>query len=148
MFWCCCFCKTLTQLKKMLTQGLYRWAKPAPFPPTDITTPTIRWTIPLPGVLLFHVCAKPRRHPAQVTNLQVYNITTNQVLLTWSDTCVHAKCIWTYEVEFSHCEKKTHFQRINNEDTIFNCYLYTPGSYAEESSGIILIGCYNFSQLL
>ncbi|XP_014670923.1 PREDICTED: alpha-L-iduronidase-like isoform X2 [Priapulus caudatus] len=119
---------TVEQFQKIRDQeGPYRWSKPAPFPPSqDAIAAGIAWTIPLPGVVLFHVCARAQLPPAQVTNLVVRNVTRDQVLLFWSDSCVHTRCIETYEVQFAPHGGKTKFRRVNGDDIIFTSYLYVP----------------------
>lgn len=84
----------------------------------------------------------------QVRGLRFLRITRGQVLIIWSDPyldsrCVqgHAarvfilkltplifmgcRCIKTFEVEFSRDHKD--FSRINQQDTIFTSYVYSPG---------------------
>ncbi|XP_026198529.1 alpha-L-iduronidase isoform X1 [Anabas testudineus] len=87
-------------------------------------TLTLKAKLPVPSVLLIHVCAQPRAVPDQVTGLHFIRITRGQVLIVWSDHCVDSKCIGTFEVEFS-TDHKT-FSRINKQNTIFTSYVYSP----------------------
>ncbi|XP_012707580.3 alpha-L-iduronidase [Fundulus heteroclitus] len=87
-------------------------------------TLTLKAKLPLPSVLLVHVCAQPDAAPDQVNGLRFIRITKGQVLIIWSDHCVGSKCIQTFEVEFSTAQKE--FSRINAQDTIFTSYVYSP----------------------
>ncbi|KAG7490400.1 alpha-L-iduronidase [Solea senegalensis] len=87
-------------------------------------TLSIRAKLPVPSVLLVHVCAQPKAVPDQVNGLRFIGITKGQVLIIWSDHCVDSKCIKTFEVEFStDCET---FSRINTRDVIFTSYVHSP----------------------
>uniref|UniRef100_A0A672JDS7 Alpha-L-iduronidase n=1 Tax=Salarias fasciatus TaxID=181472 RepID=A0A672JDS7_SALFA len=89
---------------------------------------TLKATLPVPSVLLVHVCARPKAEPDQVSSLRFIRITKGQVLVIWSDHCVHSK--YTFEVEFSTDQKD--FRRINTQDTIFTSFVYSPGNYLGE----------------
>lgn len=95
-------------------------------------TLTLKARLPVPSVLLIHVCARPKAGPDQVSTLRFIRITQGQVLVVWSDHCVNSKCIKTFEVEFSTDQKD--FRRINTQDTIFTSYVYSP--VTEEVSGV------------
>lgn len=84
----------------------------------------MEFTLKHPSVSVLHMCAKADRSPNQVTNVVVYNVTFNQVMIVWSDSCVHSKCIKTYEVEFSKVNREDLFHRINDRDTFFNSFVY------------------------
>uniref|UniRef100_A0A1A8FMN6 Iduronidase, alpha-L n=2 Tax=Nothobranchius korthausae TaxID=1143690 RepID=A0A1A8FMN6_9TELE len=87
-------------------------------------TLTLKAKLPVPSILLVHICAQPRAGPDQVNGVRFTGITEGQVLILWSDHCVESKCIKTFEVEFSTDKKK--FRRINVQDTIFTSYVYSP----------------------
>uniref|UniRef100_A0A1A8IDQ8 Iduronidase, alpha-L n=2 Tax=Nothobranchius kuhntae TaxID=321403 RepID=A0A1A8IDQ8_NOTKU len=87
-------------------------------------TLTLKAKLPVPSILLVHICAQPRARPDQVNGVRFTGITEGQVLILWSDHCVASKCIKTFEVEFSTDKKK--FRRINVKDTIFTSYVYSP----------------------
>lgn len=95
-------------------------------------TLTLKTRLPVPSVLLVHVCARPKAEPDQVSTLRFIRITKGQVLVIWSDHCVNSKCIKTFEVEFSTDQKD--FRRINTQDTIFTSYVHSPVD--EEVSGV------------
>ncbi|MBN3310643.1 IDUA iduronidase, partial [Amia calva] len=98
---------------------------PYPFPSEGSLT--LKAELPVPSVLLIHVCAQPGAPPDQVTGVQFIPVTNGQVLIGWKDSCVNSRCIKTYEVEFSE-DKKT-FQRVNERNTIFTLYVYAPGRH-------------------
>lgn len=87
---------------------------------------TLKAVLPVPSVLLVHVCAPSKEVPNQVNGVRFITITKGQVLINWKDHCIGTKCIKTYEVEFSKDEMT--FQRINHRDTIFTYYTYSPES--------------------
>ncbi|KAF7199723.1 alpha-L-iduronidase isoform X1 [Nothobranchius furzeri] len=87
-------------------------------------TLTLKAKLPVPSILLVHICAQPRAGPDQVNGVRFTGITDGQVLILWSDHCVASKCIKTFEVEFSTDKQK--FRRINVKDTIFTSYVYSP----------------------
>ncbi|XP_063051513.1 alpha-L-iduronidase [Engraulis encrasicolus] len=85
---------------------------------------TLRANLPVPSVLLIHLCAKPSAAPGQVNGLRFIPITKGQVLIVWKDHCINSKCIKCYEIEFSRDQSK--FQRINLSNTIFTSYAHSP----------------------
>ncbi|KAH3708034.1 alpha-L-iduronidase-like isoform X2 [Dreissena polymorpha] len=54
-----------------------------------------------PAVVVVHVCSKPDAPPDQPNNVNILNITSGQILLTWSDKCLNSRCILNYEVAYS-----------------------------------------------
>lgn len=78
----------------------------------------------LPSVALLHICSKPTETPGQVSRLMACNVTYNEVLLFWSDITVGARCIKTYEIEFSSVASGK-FRRVNPQDTIFLSFQYS-----------------------
>lgn len=50
----------------------------------------VNLNLTLPSVVLVHVCHSSNA-PGRVTNLRVYNITRNEVVITWKDTKVATK---------------------------------------------------------
>ncbi|KAL2091698.1 hypothetical protein ACEWY4_011513 [Coilia grayii] len=108
--------RQLRLLEDPVTEG------PLPFPEGGGLT--LRANLPVPAVLLIHVCAKPTAVPGQVNGLRFIPIKKGQVLIVWKDHCINSKCIKTYEMEFSRDHAK--FQRINHSNTIFTSYAYSP----------------------
>uniref|UniRef100_A0A8C1FJW1 Alpha-L-iduronidase n=2 Tax=Cyprinus carpio TaxID=7962 RepID=A0A8C1FJW1_CYPCA len=96
-----------------------------PLPVPSDGSLTLKAALPVPSVLLVHVCAQSKEVPDQVNGVRFITITKGQVLIIWKDHCIGTKCIKTYEVEFSKDE--TTFQRINQRDTIFTYCTYSPG---------------------
>uniref|UniRef100_A0A673HRQ0 Alpha-L-iduronidase n=1 Tax=Sinocyclocheilus rhinocerous TaxID=307959 RepID=A0A673HRQ0_9TELE len=97
-----------------------------PLPVPSDGSLTLKAALPVPSVLLVHVCAQSKEVPDQVNGVRFITITKGQVLIIWKDHCIGTKCIKTYEVEFSKDE--TAFQRINQRETIFTYYTYSPES--------------------
>ncbi|XP_052770728.1 alpha-L-iduronidase-like isoform X2 [Mya arenaria] len=54
-----------------------------------------------PAVILVHVCSRASLPPDQPNNVNIRNITSGQILITWSDKCLNSRCILNYEVAFS-----------------------------------------------
>lgn len=48
-------------------------------------------TLNLPSVVLVHICSSSERPPGKVTNLEIFNVTKNEVLLIWKDSHVKTK---------------------------------------------------------
>ncbi|XP_075879171.1 alpha-L-iduronidase isoform X2 [Nelusetta ayraudi] len=84
---------------------------------------TLKVRLSLPSVLLVHVCARPEAAPGQVSGLRFIGVTRGQVLLVWSDDAVQARCVKTFQVEFSGADGG--FARING-DSIFTSFLHSP----------------------
>ncbi|KAM4576977.1 alpha-L-iduronidase isoform 1-T1 [Odontesthes bonariensis] len=101
---------------------------------------TLKAKLSVPSVLLIHVCAQPKSVPDQVNGLRFIRITKGQVLILWSDHCVDSRCIKTFEVEFSADDKE--FSRINNQDTIFTSYVYSPVD--QEVGGLYRVGAVDY----
>ncbi|XP_072528084.1 alpha-L-iduronidase [Salminus brasiliensis] len=97
---------------------------PEPFPGRGVFTLVVK--LPVPSILLVHVCARATLAPGQVNGVRFVPITTGQVLVVWRDHCIGTKCVKTYEVEFS--TDGATFQRINIRDTIFTSFTFSPGS--------------------
>ncbi|XP_029017214.1 alpha-L-iduronidase isoform X2 [Betta splendens] len=87
-------------------------------------TLTLKAKLPVPSVLLIHVCAQPKAVPDQVSGVHFIGITRGQVLIVWSDHCVDSRCIKTFKVEFSTNGKT--FTRINTQTSIFTSHVYSP----------------------
>lgn len=113
---------TAEQFRELRRQEDARVAGPLPFPSEG--TLLLKVVLPVPSILLVHVCALAAAQPDQVNGLNFIAVTQGQVLITWSDHCVNSKCIITYEVEFSNGQNL--FQRINSQDTIFTSYVFSP----------------------
>lgn len=64
---------------------------PRPFPPGGRLT--LQPELPLPSLLLVHVCARPAEPPGQVTRLRTLPLTHRQLLLVWSDERMASKCV-------------------------------------------------------
>ncbi|XP_044736662.1 alpha-L-iduronidase-like [Chrysoperla carnea] len=79
----------------------------------------------LPSVTLIHICGGVTPIPGRVTQLEIFNVTYNQVLLIWNDKNVLSKCIKTYEIEFSF-DGIHNFTRINRNDVVFLSFQYAP----------------------
>ncbi|XP_053727696.1 alpha-L-iduronidase [Synchiropus splendidus] len=95
---------------------------PWPLPAGDKLT--LKFKLLLPSVLLLHVCARPQAEPEQVNGLRFIRITRGQVLIVWSDHCLHSKCILTFEVEFSR--SRTSFRRVNEQNVAFSSFVFSP----------------------
>ena len=85
-----------------------------------------------PEVVLIHFCAKAYyNNLGQVNNVSVRNVTAGKVLVTWSDTYLVTKCIWTYEVIFQPLNSHVRY-RINKEDIIVKSFYFTPVEEKDE----------------
>ncbi|XP_049827470.1 alpha-L-iduronidase isoform X3 [Schistocerca gregaria] len=86
----------------------------------------------LPTVALIFFCSSENNSPSfgKVTKLKAFNITFNEVLLTWSDKEINTRCIKTYEIEFMHVSSENNgtsvFRRINTKDSIFLSFHFAP----------------------
>ncbi|XP_030741285.1 alpha-L-iduronidase isoform X1 [Echinops telfairi] len=96
---------------------------PRPFPAGGRLT--LRPELPLPSLLLLHVCARPEKPPDQVIRLRVLPLTRGQVLLVWSDERMGSKCLWTYEVQFSE-ERGDGFTAVGRKASTFNLFVFSP----------------------
>ncbi|XP_013389365.1 alpha-L-iduronidase [Lingula anatina] len=134
---------SVKQFKDMRdNEGPVRVSHPAAY---NTTQSAFKWKLPLPGVVLFHICAKPKMPPNQVTNVIVTNITSNQVLVTWSDSCVHSRCLLTYEVELStHSSGTLVYHRINPSDTIFTMFVFAPDESDSSVFGLYRVRAVDF----
>ncbi|XP_018613848.2 alpha-L-iduronidase [Scleropages formosus] len=113
---------TAKQFQQLRNLGEPQVRGPLPFPSEG--TLTLKVELPVPAVLLVHVCARPKATPEQVNGLRFIAVTKGQVLVVWSDRSVRSRCIKTYEVEFSTDNRK--FRRINTQDSIFTSYVFAP----------------------
>ncbi|KAM4854679.1 alpha-L-iduronidase isoform 2-T2 [Thomomys bottae] len=80
--------------------------------------------LPLPSLLLVHVCARPSTPPGKVSRLRVLPLTHGQLVLVWSDEHVGSKCLWTYEIQFSRDGKV--YTLISRKPSTFNLYVFSP----------------------
>ncbi|XP_008840024.1 alpha-L-iduronidase isoform X2 [Nannospalax galili] len=97
---------------------------PRPFP--DGGRLMLHRKLPLPSLLLVHVCARPLKPPGQVTRLRALPLTRGQLVLVWSDEHVGSKCLWTYEIQFS--PKDEAYAPISRRPSTFNLFVFSPDS--------------------
>ncbi|XP_036083258.1 alpha-L-iduronidase isoform X3 [Rousettus aegyptiacus] len=97
---------------------------PRPFPTSGRLT--LRPELPLPSLLLVHVCARPEEPPGQVTRLRALPLTHGQLLLVWSDERMRSKCLWTYEIQFSPDGQA--FAPISRKPSTFNLFVFSPAT--------------------
>ncbi|XP_057562072.1 alpha-L-iduronidase isoform X3 [Hippopotamus amphibius kiboko] len=95
---------------------------PLPFPSSGRLT--LGPELPLPSLLLLHVCARPEEPPGQVTRLRALPLTRGQLLLVWSDEHVASKCLWTYEIQFS--PEGGEYTPIRRKPSTFNLFVFSP----------------------
>ncbi|XP_035873761.1 alpha-L-iduronidase isoform X3 [Phyllostomus discolor] len=95
---------------------------PRPFPASGRLT--LRRELPLPSLLLVHVCARPEEPPGQVTRLRPLPLTRGQLLLVWSDERMASKCLWTYEVQFSLDGQG--YAPVSGRPSTFNLFVFSP----------------------
>nr|XP_036272997.1 alpha-L-iduronidase isoform X2 [Pipistrellus kuhlii] len=95
---------------------------PRPFPAGGRLT--LRRALPLPALLLVHVCARPAEPPGQVTRLRTLPLTRGQLLLVWSDERMASKCLWTYEVQFAPDGQA--FAPVRRKPSTFNLFVFSP----------------------
>uniref|UniRef100_A0A8C5K875 Iduronidase, alpha-L n=1 Tax=Jaculus jaculus TaxID=51337 RepID=A0A8C5K875_JACJA len=95
---------------------------PQPFPVGGHLT--LHRNLPLPSLLLIHVCARPLKPPGQVSHLRVLPLTRGQLVLVWSDEHVGSKCLWTYEIQFSLDGEV--YTPISRKPSTFNLFVFSP----------------------
>ncbi|XP_038648259.1 alpha-L-iduronidase isoform X1 [Scyliorhinus canicula] len=105
---------------------------PIPFPPEGNLV--LKLHLPIPSVYLLHICAKPERPPNQTSGVSFIPLTLGQVAITWNDDYVNSKCLKTFEVEFS--VDGNVYKRINDKDTIFTIFVYSPLNKRKERSQV------------
>ncbi|XP_066430421.1 alpha-L-iduronidase isoform X2 [Eleutherodactylus coqui] len=96
--------------------------------------------LPVPSVLLVHICKPPRLPPGKVTGLHFLPLFRGQVALAWSDGHVGSRCLKTYEVEFSF--DGLSFDRINTRNVFFSLFTYSPES--ARVSGLYRVRAVNY----
>ncbi|XP_076992295.1 alpha-L-iduronidase isoform X2 [Tamandua tetradactyla] len=96
-------------------------AAPRPFPAGGRLT--LRRDLPLPALLLLHVCARPAP-PGQVTRLRALPLTHGQLVLVWSDEHVGSKCLWTYEIQVS--QGGAGYAPVSRKASTFNLFVFSP----------------------
>ncbi|XP_063775572.1 alpha-L-iduronidase isoform X2 [Pseudophryne corroboree] len=95
---------------------------PTAFPKDGI----LKVLLPIPSVLLVHICEQPHSPPRKVTDLRIIPLFKGQVAVVWSDENVITRCLKTYEVEFSI--DGFIFSRINKKKILFTLFTYSPES--------------------
>ncbi|XP_043828849.1 alpha-L-iduronidase isoform X2 [Dromiciops gliroides] len=95
-----------------------------PFPFPEDGQLTLKWELPIPSVLLLHVCSRPHLPPNQVNGVRILPLTRGQITLLWDDSCVNSKCLRTYEVEFS--QHGHSYRGINRKESTFNLFVFAP----------------------
>ncbi|XP_036383135.1 alpha-L-iduronidase isoform X2 [Megalops cyprinoides] len=113
---------TAEQFRQLRSHEDPRVSGPLPFPSEGRLI--LKAELPIPSILLIHVCAQSRAKPDQVNGLSFISLTKGQVLVVWQDHCINSRCIITYEVEFSSDQNR--FRRVNAQDTIFTSYVFAP----------------------
>ncbi|XP_077332228.1 alpha-L-iduronidase isoform X2 [Lithobates pipiens] len=84
----------------------------------------IKVKLPVPSVLLIHICEQPQSPPGMVTHVRIIPLFSGQVSVVWSDEMVISRCLKTYEVEYSL--DGLIFSQINERNIIFTLFLYSP----------------------
>ncbi|XP_075060015.1 alpha-L-iduronidase isoform X2 [Mixophyes fleayi] len=82
--------------------------------------------LPVPSVLLVHICEQPHSPPGKVTGLRIIPLFKGQVAVVWSDENVVTRCLKTYEVEF--LLDGFNFSQINTKNIFFTLFTYSPES--------------------
>jgi len=80
----------------------------------------------LPGVLLQQICWDTGSNLQGPTNLQIFPITLNQILIKWNDDLIETRCIKSYVIEKSTNEDD--FLRITHQQIIFNSFYFISSS--------------------
>ncbi|XP_053433846.1 alpha-L-iduronidase isoform X2 [Nycticebus coucang] len=93
---------------------------------------TLPVKLPLPSLLLVHVCAQPEKPPGQVSRLRALPLTQGQLVLVWSDEHVGSKCLWTYEIQFSQDGEA--YTPVRRKPSTFNLFVFSPDSAAVSGS--------------
>uniref|UniRef100_A0A8D1KKL7 Alpha-L-iduronidase n=1 Tax=Sus scrofa TaxID=9823 RepID=A0A8D1KKL7_PIG len=110
------------QLRRMRAAEDPAAVRPLPFPPSGRLT--LSPELPLPSLLLVHVCARPEAPPGQVSRLRALPLTRGQLLLVWSDERVGSKCLWDYEIQF--CPEGGVYTRVDRKPSTFNLFVFSP----------------------
>ncbi|XP_062874059.1 alpha-L-iduronidase [Trichomycterus rosablanca] len=113
---------SLQQLIQLRNQEDTLMEGPVPFPAQGGLT--LRLKLPVPSILLIHLCARPTHTPGQVKDLRFVSITKGQVLIVWKDLHVSTRCVQMYEVEFSR--DGVTYQRINSRSSMFTSHTFSP----------------------
>lgn len=97
-----------------------------------------------PAVLLVHACSRPAYQPDQPNNVNVYNITAGQVLITWSDGCVNSRCILTYDIQYSKTDDQGSYVSIVTAGRrhLATSFVYTPAPKQGISPDELVVGFY------
>lgn len=96
--------------------------EPTPFPKKGDMILKVK--LPVPSVLLIHICEQPQSPPGRVTHVRIIPLFSGQVSVVWSDELVISRCLKTYEVEYSL--DGLIFSQINARNIIFTLFLYSP----------------------
>lgn len=88
----------------------------------------------LPGIMVLHVCAKPKLPPNMVTVVHVWNVTTADIIILWNGKDIGTRCVKTFVVEFRHYNSPGPYIRINEKPVIFNTFQYTVIKNGTESA--------------
>ncbi|BFZ22574.1 hypothetical protein BsWGS_25613 [Bradybaena similaris] len=81
-----------------------------------------------PHIVVMHLCAEPDSPPEKVTGLRFINVTAGQVLIVWSDSNIHTKCIQNYDVELSTSSPSGPYKKINIHASIITLFLFETDS--------------------
>ncbi|KAK0050414.1 alpha-L-iduronidase [Biomphalaria pfeifferi] len=87
-----------------------------------------RFQVLEPHIILMHLCSKPLLPPEKVIKLKCMNITQGQVLIVWSDSNIHTKCLARYDVELSQNGPSGPFTKINPRHSVVTAFIYETDS--------------------
>ncbi|XP_068241204.1 alpha-L-iduronidase [Palaemon carinicauda] len=93
----------------------------------------------MPGVLFIELCEQGQSNPGQVTNVSTINVTSMDVLITWSDTFILTRCVWYYEVQRSQVDKNGPYWTISSQNVTDNNFIY---SLTDASESVTVDGWY------
>ncbi|KAJ8039152.1 Alpha-L-iduronidase [Holothuria leucospilota] len=95
--------------------------------PTDFTQKDLALKLALkkPGIMLVHMCQKSSAPPGKVHNVTLYQVTSSDLLVTWSDSYIATPCILTFELEHSTQSEGGPYTRVNKNDITFTSFVYS-----------------------
>lgn len=86
----------------------------------------------MPGVMLLHICWRPADSPSAPRLISVTNVTSAQVMVTWSDTDIKTKCILSYIIHRCDTSQCKSYSLVNERKIISNSFVYIDVSGVDE----------------
>lgn len=90
-----------------------------------------------PFVAAIRICSKNVKKPKKIENLRLRKVNTEEILLFWSESAYHGRCIKTYEIFFKYSTDTYHQIETGHLPFLYHQFKHTiPGCFKVRATDI------------